>query len=525
LLGFAFFATVLTGLVFKTLAIWITTRFAMMRAYSFSARLLENYLHQPYEWFLSRHSSVLNNAILNEVDKVVSGSLLPAMRVIPDSFTIVLIIIAVFLLEPGVAVGSGLLLGGIYVTIYLSARKTLRSLGREQLSSSQLRFQVSQEATGGTKELKLMGLEASFLDRFRAAALRLARAQTKVQVISSVPRQAIEATAFGGMIALVLFLLVRDGSGLAAIIPTLGLTAAAGLRIIPALQQLYQRAAAIKQSAASLEHIHSDLTSLPIDALDVREKRDSYRLRPLTQQLTLNGVQYKYPRSERSALIDVSITIEANTTVGIVGSSGAGKTTLVDILLGLLEPIDGSMCVDGQIITNDKLRPWQKTLGYVPQSIFLSEGTIAENIAFGRSADDIDRVEVERAARIASLHNFVISELPEGYETKVGERGVRLSGGQRQRIGIARALYHDPATLIFDEATSALDSVTENLIVEAVKRLAGRKTILMIAHRLSTVRDCDQIFLMREGRVADKGSYSALLARDKDFRRMAGELK
>jgi ABC-type multidrug transport system fused ATPase/permease subunit len=237
----------------------------------------------------------------------------------------------------------------------------------------------------------------------------------------------------------------------------------------------------------------------------MRSEREAVPQKPLKRRLELSGIRYSYPGTERSALRGLDLTIEANTTIGIVGGTGAGKTTLVDIMLGLLDPAEGSMRVDGEVITPETRRSWQKTLGYVPQTIFLSDGTVAENIAFGHPPDQIDRAAVERAARIAALHDFVTTELPNGYDTTVGERGVRLSGGQRQRVGIARALYHDPAMLILDEATSALDNLTERAVMEAVHNIAGQKTIVMIAHRLSTVRNCDRIFVLRDGRVAASG--------------------
>ena len=260
-----------------------------------------------------------------------------------------------------------------------------------------------------------------------------------------------------------------------------------------------------------------------LDQVDagLRAERERMPAIPLTRQLELQGVRYSYPNTERSALRGLDMTIEANSTIGIVGGTGAGKTTVVDVMLGLLDPAAGTMTVDGQLITPDTRRAWQKTLGYVPQTIFLSDGTLAENIAFGLAPDQIDMEAVERAARIAALHDFIMTELPDGYATTVGERGVRLSGGQRQRVGIARALYHDPAMLILDEATSALDNLTERAVMDAVHRIAGKKTIVMIAHRLSTVRNCDRIFLLREGRVAASGRYDDLVRTDEEFRAMA----
>ncbi|MEM7777763.1 MAG: ABC transporter ATP-binding protein [Pseudomonadota bacterium] len=518
------FVTVL-GLVLKTVSIWLTTRFALMRSYSFSARLLSTYLHQPYEWFLARHSSELGNAILSEVDRVVVDALLPAVRLIPQVFTVVLLVVALCFLEPQIAIGGAVLIGGVYGAIYFLVRRVMTRIGAIRMEANRIRFHVVQEATGGLKELKIMGLESGFLGRFRIAALRMARAQTRGQVIINVPRQVIEAVAFGGILLLILFLLARDGGDISALVPTLGLVAAAGLRLIPAMQEVFRRGASIRQSAAPLARIHGDLTGLPAadpEALRAANKEPKLHL---TEALEMDAVQYSYPETNRAALDKISLKIEARKTIGIVGGTGAGKTTFVDIILGLLAPESGEMRVDGRTVTPENRRAWQKTLGYVPQVIFISEGTIAENIAFGVPEDEIDMAAVERAARIAALHDFVEAELPDGYSTTVGERGVRLSGGQRQRIGIARALYSDPTTLLFDEATSALDTLTEAAVMEAVQKIAGQKTILMIAHRLSTVRHCDTIFLMRHGRVEASGTFDELVEKNEEFRRMAVDLR
>jgi ABC-type multidrug transport system fused ATPase/permease subunit len=243
----------------------------------------------------------------------------------------------------------------------------------------------------------------------------------------------------------------------------------------------------------------------------------------LKQQLELQGISFAYPNVERSSVDGLNLTVRANNKVGIVGGTGAGKTTLVDIILGLLSPDKGTILVDGQALSRENLQAWRRSLGYVPQTIYLTDASIAEDIAFGIPPNDIDMDAVERAARIAALHDFVEQELPSGYKTIVGERGVRLSGGQRQRIGIARALYHDPDLLIMDEATSALDNLTERAIMDAVQNIGDEKTIIMIAHRLTTVRACDKIVLLQHGKIAASGTYDELVDQNETFRRMAGE--
>lgn len=514
--GIAVFVITVFGLAMKMITMWVTARFALMRAYSFSSRLMSGYLHQPYEWFLSKHTAELGSGILTEVDRVVSGAMLPAMRIIPEGFTVLMLLFALCLMEPWVALGGIVLLGGFYALVFLKVRGVLGRLGEIQTAANERRYHAVQEAMGGVKELKIMRLEAGFLSRFRAAAFERAKAQTKGQVITVLPRYSLEAIAFGAMILLILVLLVRGDGQITSILPTLGLIAAMGLRLIPALQQLYVRFSNLRQAMSPLKKLHDDMTGFQT-APSIEAPRDTMHLH---QSLDLDDIHYSYPGTEQSALRGLTVSIQANTTIGIVGGTGAGKTTLVDIILGLLEPSSGTMRINGQTISEQNRGSWQRTLGYVPQTIFLSDGTVAENIAFGQDGADIDMGRVVKAAKIAALDEFVSNEMPHGYDTKVGERGVRMSGGQRQRVGIARALYRDPSTLILDEATSALDTLTEAAVMEAVANIAGQKTVLMIAHRLSTVRNCDRILLLRNGIIAAEGRYDELIERDDEFRRM-----
>jgi len=272
-----------------------------------------------------------------------------------------------------------------------------------------------------------------------------------------------------------------------------------------------------------LDLIYPDyMENKPNTQLKPAKSKSNTRLE-LKRDLELRDVSFSYPNAKKTSLDAISFKIPANHKIGIVGGTGAGKTTMVDLMLGLLTPDEGSIVVDGEALSRTNMQAWRRTLGYVPQTIYLTDSTIAENIAFGIRSEDVDMDAVENAARIAALHDFVMAELPEGYKTKVGERGVRLSGGQRQRIGIARALYHDPDLLIMDEATSALDNLTERAIMEAVHNIGDDKTIIMIAHRLTTVEACDTIIMLEHGKIAASGTYKELIEKSDTFKRMAGE--
>ena len=524
-LGLFTFLFILLGALVKSFVTYALYRFARMREYSISCRLLAVYLRQPYAWFLGRHSADLGKTVLSEVANMSSGVMVPAMRLLAFGTIAVMLIGLLCIVHPVAALAGALIVGGGYLVVFLITRSYLSWIGADRLKANQERFQIAQEALGGVKDVKLLGLEKSYLRRFRGPSQRFARHQAASTAIGEIPRFILEAIVFGAMMAFLLITLTlnRGNGGLDQVVPVLGVFALAGARIFAALQKVYRSVSALRFNRPVLDALHADFherdrAAKPMIGRTGGGTGSGLRLR---QQIAFADVHYTYPRAEQLSLDGLDLAIQANMTVGIVGASGAGKTTAVDVLLGLLTPQRGAVVVDGTPLDAGNLRVWQNRLGYVPQQIFLIDDSIAANIALGLEADEIDLVTVERAARIAELHDFVVSELPEGYRTKVGERGVRLSGGQRQRIGIARALYHDPDVLILDEATSALDNLTERAVMDAVQNLAHAKTIVMIAHRLSTVRHCDTIFMLEHGRCVASGTYDALFERNSSFRELA----
>jgi ATP-binding cassette, subfamily B, bacterial PglK len=517
-LAVAVLVVVMGGLAIKAVGSYAAIRFGAMRGYTISSRLLGSYLHQPYEWFLDRNSSEIGKNVLNEVDGLVGRVISPALRLIAGSLMVLAIVGLLMFVDPLVTILSAGLLGCSYAFIYLKLRERLRRHGEDMMHAFGERFRVAQEATGGIKDVKLLGLEDSYIGIYETAAYKTARSSSSLGVISELPRFALEAITFGTLLALVLLLLLRSGGDIADIVPTLGVFAFSVMRLLPALQQIYNSLATIRGGRAILDNITTDY--LAGKAGTAVSQTSTAPLR-LEQKLELSQVGFSYASAGRAALHGLDMVIPARTTVGIVGGTGAGKTTLVDLVLGLLIADAGEIRVDGTAITAENLRAWQKTLGYVPQAIFLTDDTVAANIAFGVPKDQIDMAAVERAARTAALHEFVLAELPLGYGTVVGERGIRLSGGQRQRIGIARALYRDPTLLIMDEATSALDNITERVVMEAVQNIRADKTIILIAHRLTTVKTCDAIFLMEQGRIVAQGTYDELVAGNETFRKMA----
>ena len=514
-LGILVFVLLVGSLAFKALTTYAQLRFTLMREYSIGKRMIEGYLHQPYSWFLGRHSADLGKTILSEVTTIISKAIIPTMNLISQGVVTIALLTLLIVVDPNLALIVGLSLAAAYGLIFKSTSGLLARMGAGRVAANQERFTVVSEAFTANKEVKVGGLEDVYVKRFAEPAQSYARHQASAQVITQLPRFALEAVAFGGMLLLTLYLLAQRGN-FASTLPIIALYAFAGYRLIPALQQIYAALTQLRFAGPALDALHKDLMSLQPASPSTQQPA-----MPLTQAITLNNIVYQYPNATAPALKGISLTIPAKSKVGLVGATGSGKTTTVDLILGLLDAQEGTLAIDGQPITDHNKRAWQRAIGYVPQQIYLADDTVAANIAFGIEPEQIDQAAVERAAKIASLHEFVISDLPQNYATAVGERGVRLSGGQRQRIGIARALYHNPQVLILDEATSALDNLTEHAVMEAVHNLGHEITIILIAHRLSTVKQCDHIFFLEKGELNGQGGYEELMQARERFRAMA----
>ncbi|MCC5966658.1 MAG: ABC transporter ATP-binding protein [Natronohydrobacter sp.] len=519
-LGLGALAVIVVAMAIQVLKVYAVARFAMMRVHSLSFRLMARYLGQPYEYFLDHHSGEMGTRVLAEAQEVVNRFLKPMTELITSSLTVVALVGFLLWVQPAVAFTAFALVGGVYGGTYALTRMKLRRLGQQRVAANSERFRLATEALGGVKDIKLLGRERAYVDRFRDPSHRMADVQTRAQVLSQIPKYVIQGIVFGGVVVLCLVLLdpatFGDGTALATILPILGVFAFAGQRMMPELGKVYESAAKIQSGKAAVETVHADLVGA--SAILPRQMPQAIGL---TRALQLDHVSYRYPKADLAGVSDIALTIRAGEKIGIVGGTGAGKTTLADIILGLLRPQAGGLVVDGTPVTDDTLRAWQQTVGYVPQEIFLTDASVAENIALGIAPEDIDQGRLMRAARIASIDTFIRTELPDGYDTTVGERGVRLSGGQRQRIGIARALYHDADLIVFDEATSALDNLTEAEVMAAIDALPGDKTVVMIAHRLSTVKRCDRIVVMEKGRMVGCDGWDALMDANAAFQRIA----
>jgi len=508
-LGVSVFVLLIVSIIFKILTTYVQIQFVQMRNYSLSKRLVERYLNQPYSWFLSRHSADIGKNVISEVAQVVGGGMRPLIELISKSFVLIALIALLVIVSPKLALIVGLTLGGSYGIIFYFVKKHLNRIGEERLKNNQLRFTFINEAFGASKEIKVRGLEEMYLRSFSNSAYILAQTQSLFEIISQLPRYILEAVAFGGILLIIFYVTNQTGSFNNAL-PIISLYFFAGYRMMPALQTIYQCFSQLTYVGPALDKLHDDLKNLK-----PRNKNQDQEILTFNKTITLKNIHYNYPNSSRAVLKDINLIIPAKSIVGVIGATGSGKTTMVDIILGLLKAQKGTLEVDGKVITEQNSRAWQKSIGYVPQHIFLADSTIAANIAFGVKPKDINQDLVEKSSKIANLHNFVTDELPKQYQTTIGERGVRLSGGQRQRIGIARALYHNPKVLILDEATSALDIQTEEGVINAVKNLSKDITIIIITHRINTVKNSNIIFKIDKGQLLSQGTFDEIIKSNK----------
>ena len=498
--------------------IWKLSMFANRIGVEISGSLYTYYLRQSWLFHTTISSAQLTKKIATETQRVTQGVLVPLMHMNAKGVLAILLSLTLFAYDPIVALIGLIIFSLAYITLYTFVRSKLHKNGLAISEMNEKRFRLKNEGFGGIKDILLIGRGNDLIKRFDQTGQILANSQGSNAALAHAPRYFMELIAFGSMILLVLYLVATHNGNLGIILPILSVYALAGFKLLPALQQIYSSAAMIKGSISAFESIRDDLLNSFDQECGVSTQKNLHL--PLKHEIRLDNVSFAYPNKTIPAINKLDMSIPVNSLVGVVGPSGAGKSTLVDIILGLIMPQTGKLVVDDTVVTSENCRSWQNSIGFVAQSIFLSDTTIAENIAFGIEKNEIDLNKIREILNLAQLTELIDS-LERGIETPVGERGIQLSGGQRQRIGIARALYHDAELLVFDEATSSLDGITEKMIMESIINLTGQKTIIIIAHRLKTVKKCDQIFFMDQGKVIDQGSYDKLLETNDRFKKMA----
>lgn len=509
----------------SALATWATLRFIWNQHHRMAVELLRKYLHRPYTYFLNRNTSELAKKLLQEVQSVTEGAAMQLAMFIADVAVVLGILTLLLVVDWRLSLMIIGTLGGAYVLVFVLVRRTQARLGEARNASNTERFRFATEALVGIKNVIVMGRQEAFLSRFDGPSHVYSKSIRDGYLVGLMPRFVMETLAFGGVLVIVLYLLAQGGES-DDLIAGMGLYAFAGYKLMPALQHAFH-------SITRLQFYHSVVRELNTDfgwaAAGSPSSGSAASDSPVPdvfsddwQSLRVKDLCYTYPEASEATIRGVTLEIARNSWVAFVGTTGSGKTTMIDLLLGLLPPDSGGIALDDQPLVDQAVSLWRQRCGYVPQDVFLTDESLAGNIAFGVPADERDDAAVRVAAEVAQLAD-VVGSLEEGFESESGERGVRLSGGQRQRIGIARGLYGASDVLILDEATSVLDSVTEDAILKGIGALSDKKTLIMISHRISTLRNCDQIFLMEQGRLAARGTYDELLESEPRFQALTKE--
>lgn len=457
-----------------------------------SQSLFEHYICAPYEFHLKQNSGNLIRNITLEVEQLVARVLIPGVLLITELMVILAITVLLFIVQPIGAIALFIVMSlAMYIFERLS-QNHLKKWGAQRQIYEGHRIQRAQEGLGGIKDVKVLGREYNFINNYGEHTYNAAFVEKKQYALSNIPRLWLETIGVVGLTILIIISLQYVQTP-GEVIPIIGLFAAAAFRILPSANRILNSIQSLRYSDAVINLILKELN------LEFKTNDDKKRSLNFEHQIELRNVSYSYPNTPINSLTNINITINKGESIGLIGTSGAGKSTLVDVLLGLIKPYSGGIFIDGLNI-NEGMRNWQDLIGYVQQSIFLTDDTLRKNIAFGCNEDEINDALIMQAIKAAQLDTFV-ETLTDGINTFVGERGIRLSGGQRQRIGIARALYNNPPVLVFDEATSALDNQTEAEVMKSIQTLKGKRTMIIIAHRLSTIEHCDKIFRLERGQL------------------------
>jgi ATP-binding cassette, subfamily B, bacterial PglK len=485
---------------------WIEARFSVGIQVELSQRLFTLYMRQPYNFHLQRNSAQLIRNITGEVGQFIGNAINPALLLFAEALVLISVLVLLLVVEPtgSIIVFSVLLLAAWL--FHLCTHTRITRWGEIRQYHDGQRIQHLQQGLGGVKDVKLLGREANFLSQFHEHNRMSGKMGQFLQVLQKLPRLWLELLAVLGFVLLVLILL-EQGKPMSSIVPTMGLFAAAAFRLMPSVNRILNSIQSLRYGLPAIDNLYNEFRHLEYES--VSSKKESTTSYVLKNEIVLDSIKYNYPNTQVSALENISIDIKKGELIGLIGASGSGKSTLVDLILGLLAPVSGKVKIDGHDI-NQYIREWQDQIGYVSQVIYLTDDSLRRNIAFGLSEEQIDDEAINRAIKAAQLDELVMS-LSEGLETMVGERGIRLSGGQRQRIGIARALYHDPEVLVLDEATSALDTETEKSVMQAILQLRGSKTVIIVAHRLSTVENCDRLYHLDKGKIIEEGKPDVVI--------------
>ncbi len=518
ILGTGALAVLSFSALFCMFTTWRLSMYTASVAAELTSKLYNHYINKDWLFHTIVSSSKLSKNIISEATRVSNGILTPLMQMNARIIFTIFTSISLFVYDPKVGIIGFIIFATAYLFLFKLVKNKIHENGKTISNVAEKRFRLINEGLGGIQDILLLGRGDDFVKRFTILNNKLGHSLGSNMALALVPRYFMELLAFSAILILTLYLISNHSTNLSIILPIISVYALATLKLLPAFQQIYTSAAQIKSHIVAFESIRQDLNnSMNLKSNHIEFEHENFILK---NKISIENVNFTYPRKDNPTLKNINISIPARSVIGIAGESGSGKSTLINIILGLLKPDQGQLKIDDKTINDDNIRCWQNTIGYVAQNIFLTEGTIAENVAFGIPREKINIKQAEQALQLANLSEL-LNSLEHGIHTKIGERGVQISGGQRQRIGIARALYNQAKVLLFDEATSSLDGITEKIIVEAIHNFTGDKTIIMIAHRLKTVEKCDLIYFMDNGQVVDYGSYQDLIDRNEHFRHLA----
>ncbi len=518
----ALFGLFVVKMVVLAVITYVHNRFVFARQAEFARAMLAAYLVRPYLFHLEKNTAELIRNITTLSTRLFVRGWLPLLQIATEALTVAGVMIILLLVDAPSTLAVSAVLGAGVAIFYGVLRRPLQRWGERTVRLDGDMLQALHQALGAIKAIKLGGLQKFFSSAFARTVDERARIMALAGTMPYLPRLFIETLAVGGLLVLIAIIVMIQNRDIASVLPTLGIFAVAVARLMPSFSRVISNLGMFRENTSGIAILYADIESgekLAAIAASIAEANDEANAPGHVQTVRLDRVSFTYPGASEPALVDIDLEIPHGASVALVGRSGAGKTTLADVILGLLAPTSGRLLLDGRDAHED-LPSWQRRIGYVPQDIYLVDDTFRRNVALGIPDRRISEEQLRRALTEAHLDD-VVAGLPLGLDTVVGERGARLSGGQRQRVGIARALYHDPDVLVFDEATSALDNETEQTIIESLGALAGAKTMIVIAHRLSTVRHCDRLVFLNKGRILDQGTFDELVARNPDFRRMA----
>jgi len=502
---------------FSILTIRKLSYFAADLGSEFGDRLYKYYMSKNYLYHSNTNTAEIIKKIATEVGRVTDNILQPIVQINARIMTVLFLAIFILYYNPTVAIAGIFIISGTYFVLFGVVKNKLSINGKQISVTAKSRFKLLNEGFNAIKEIKILDREDFFISKFNESGKIFSKSYGSSNSLYNIPRYIIEFILYFSMLLLILFFVYDDTNNFSYFLSTLAVFGIASLKLLPSFQQIYSGLAQIRSNLSAFDSIYLDLFT----ALNSNIVESSKLSKKITGDINLSRAFFRYPEQSEFVINDITIQIPFRSKIGIVGTSGSGKSTLVDILMGTIPLSSGQLKVGGIFIDDNSVRQLRNNIGYVSQMPLLLDGTITENIAFGVNKNDIDDVKLLNSVKIAQIENWIDS-LPNSFNTIVGERGVKISGGQRQRIAIARALYNDSEFLFFDEATSSLDTITENSIMKTIEEMCDNKTIIMIAHRLSTVKNCDKIYIVSEGKIKDEGTYDHLLQNNADFSMLSG---